>query len=64
MNQRAYTVFRDHKEIEKVFHNHPIGFSPQEAVDDVRKSLIEHDGYPSDIQVRCETTSLVSPKED
>jgi hypothetical protein len=44
---RAFNVYRNGRNIDTVFYNND---SPQ-TPEDVRKSLINHDGYPMDITV-------------
>ena len=47
MTIQAFDVFRNSKWIDTIF------YSPNCNVDcdEVRKSLVEHDGYPNDIEV-------------
>jgi hypothetical protein len=45
MKAKAYNVYRHGRLIDTVWFT---GYTAEEA----RRSLIEHDGYPSDIEVR------------
>lgn len=45
---RAFNVFLDGKLIDTVFYGHNVNVD----VDEVKKSLINHDGYPSNITVK------------
>jgi hypothetical protein len=45
MGQRAWVVYRNNREIDIVY------FDEHMTAEEVRKSLIEHDGYTPDIQV-------------
>jgi hypothetical protein len=44
---QEYDVYRNGKKIDTIFYNFPCN----ESSDDVKKSLIDHDGYPCDIRV-------------
>lgn len=63
MTQQAFHVFVGRKHLDTVFASDHPGYTPQEVVDDMRKSLIEHDGYPSNIRVVNTTTGKRSPEE-
>jgi hypothetical protein len=51
---RGYEVYLGGKLIDTVFYTHPTGYTAQERVEDVRKSLIDHDGYDPRIRVKCD----------
>lgn len=61
MPHQAFIVTRNGREIDTVFATHPNGYSAQEATDDVRDGLINHDGYPSNIVVRRRSSGHTSP---
>jgi len=44
---QSFDVYRNGKNIDTIFYNFPCN----ETAEDVKKSLIEHDGYPYDITV-------------
>jgi len=50
----GYNVYLDGYWIDKVFFNERCDGGASIDTDDVRKSLIDHDGYPSRIVVRRE----------
>jgi len=54
--QYAYSVFLDGKEIDTVF------YSGEQEVEDVKRSLVDHDGYDSRIEVKL-AESGVKPEE-
>ncbi len=43
----VFRVYRNGKFFDEVFYQQGI------TVDEVTKDLIEHDGYPADIEVKC-----------
>lgn len=45
---KAFNVYLDDKCIDTIFY----ADTATETVDDVRRSLVNHDGYPSDIVVK------------
>lgn len=47
---QAFEVFKDGKQIDKLFYSD----SDKVTEEDVKKSLIDHDGYDPDIEVRRE----------
>jgi hypothetical protein len=48
----AFDVYLRGKKIDTVFYSYPENYDYKEAKEEVKKSLIEHDGYDSQIKVR------------
>lgn len=52
MSSKAYDVYLNRKNIDTVFGSYGNIKTKKEREDHVRRSLIDHDGYDSEIKVR------------